>query len=158
MEKNATLNIRISPEVKKSAEVVLTQLGVPMATAIDIFLRQVTLTGSIPFALILPKAPDSINADMMSASQIREKLDEGLADIENGRVRSIKDVIWRRGDDAMPEHARRVVEAAQNELLFKALQLPSGTVDMIRYNADKNAQTVNEYISAIVVGHLSAVS
>jgi len=67
-------------------------------------------------------------------------------------------VIWRRGDDAMPEHAKRVVEAAQNELLLKTLHLPSGAVDMIRYYADKNAQTVNEYISAIMVGHLSAVS
>ena len=95
MEKNATLNIRISPEVKKSAEVVLTQLGVPMATAIDIFLRQITLTGSIPFAITLPKAPDSINADMMSASQIREKLDEGLADIESGRVHSARETFDR---------------------------------------------------------------
>ena len=95
MEKNATLNIRISPEVKKSAEVVLTQLGVPMATAIDIFLRQITLTGSIPFAITLPKAPDSINADLMSVSQIREKLDEGLADIESGRERSARETFDR---------------------------------------------------------------
>ena len=67
-------------------------------------------------------------------------------------------VIWRRGDDTMPEHAKRVVEAAQNELLLKTLHLPSGAVDMIKYYADKNAQTVNDYISAIVVEHISAVS
>ena len=30
-------------------------------------------------------------------------------------------VIWRRGDGAMPEHAKCVVEAAQNELLLKSL-------------------------------------
>ena len=95
MEKNATLNIRINPEVKKSAEVILTQLGVPMATAIDIFLKQVTLTGGIPFAVTLPKVPDSINADMMSTSQIRDKLNEGLADIESGRVRSARDTFDR---------------------------------------------------------------
>ena len=35
MEKTATLNLRINPDVKKSAEIVLSQLGVPMATAID---------------------------------------------------------------------------------------------------------------------------
>ena len=67
-------------------------------------------------------------------------------------------VIWRRGEGAIPEHAKYVVEAAQNELLLKSLQLPSGIVDMIRYNADKNAQTVNEYICAIVVGHLTTAS
>ena len=92
MEKNATLNIRINPEVKKSAEMVLSQLGVPMATAIDIFLKQITLTGGIPFAVTLPKAPDSINADMMSASKIREKLGDGLSDIENDKVRPAREV------------------------------------------------------------------
>ena len=67
-------------------------------------------------------------------------------------------VIWRRGDGAMPEHVKRVVEAAQSELLLKFLQLPSGIIDLIRYNADKNAQTVNEYITAIVVGFLTTAS
>ena len=92
MEKNATLNIRINPAVKKSAEMVLSQLGVPMATAIDIFLKQVALTGSIPFAIALPKAPGSVNADNMTAPQIREKLDEGLSDIEKGRFRPAGEV------------------------------------------------------------------
>jgi addiction module RelB/DinJ family antitoxin len=91
MEKTATLNLRISPEVKKSAETVLSRLGVPMSTAIDIFLKQVTLTGGIPFAITLPKAPDSINADMMSATQIRSKLEEGLADIDNGKTRPARE-------------------------------------------------------------------
>lgn len=62
-------------------------------------------------------------------------------------------VIWRRGDEKMPEHAKRIVEAAQDELLLRSLQLPLEIVDMIRYNADKNAQTVNDYISAIVAGY-----
>ena len=92
MEKTATLNLRVNPDFKKSAEGVLHQLGVPMATAVDMFLKQITLTGGIPFAVTLPKAPDSINADIMNASRIREVLDEGLSDIENGRMHSAKDV------------------------------------------------------------------
>jgi addiction module RelB/DinJ family antitoxin len=95
MEKTATLNIRVSPEVKKSAEIVLTQLGVPMATAIDMFLKQVTLTGGIPFAVALPKVPHSINTDMMSTSQIRLKLKEGLSDIESGNERPAKEAFAR---------------------------------------------------------------
>jgi len=92
MEKTATLNLQVNPEVKKSAEVVLYQLGVPMATAVDMFLKQITLTGGIPFAVTLPKAPESINSDIMSVPRIRAMLDEGLADIENGRVQPAKDV------------------------------------------------------------------
>ena len=95
MEKTATLNLRVNPEVKKSAEGVLQQLGLPMATAIDMFLKQITLTGGIPFAVALPKAPDNINTDTMSVSHIRAMLDEGLEDIDNGRVRQAKDVFAR---------------------------------------------------------------
>ena len=86
MEKTATLNLRINPEDKKSAETVLSKLGVPMATAVNIFLKQVALTGGIPFAVTLPKAPDNINADMMSVSEIQNQLNEGLFDIENGNM------------------------------------------------------------------------
>ena len=62
-------------------------------------------------------------------------------------------VIWRKGDGEMPEHAKRAVKSAQDELLLMSLQLPIEIVDIIRSNADKNAQTINDYISAIVVGH-----
>ena len=47
MEKSTTLNLRVNPTVKMQAEDVLKQLGVPMATAVDMFLRQITLTGGI---------------------------------------------------------------------------------------------------------------
>ena len=103
MEKNATLNIRISPEVKKSAETVLSQLGVPMATAIDMFLKQVTLTGGIPFAVTLPKAPDRVNMDMMSTSQIRDMLNEGLSDIDYGRVDPAREAFARFRDGRSDE-------------------------------------------------------
>lgn len=48
MEKTTTLNLRVNPTVKEQAEGVLKQLGVPMATAIDIYLRQISLTGGNP--------------------------------------------------------------------------------------------------------------
>ena len=103
MKKNATLNIRINPEVKKAAETVLSRLGVPMATAIDMFLKQVLLTGGIPFPVTLPKVPDSINADMMTSSQIRDELNEGLSDINNGRMRPAREVFVRFRDGRSDE-------------------------------------------------------
>ena len=45
---DTTLNLRVNPTVKQQAEDVLKQLGIPMATAIDMYLRQITLTGGIP--------------------------------------------------------------------------------------------------------------
>ena len=86
MEKTTTLNLRVNPEVKRSAEEVLSKLGMPMSIAVDIYLKQISLTGGIPFAVTLPKAPPSLDAERMSAAQIRSHLREGAADIEAGRT------------------------------------------------------------------------
>ena len=58
MEKTATLNLRVNPTVKEQAEIVLARLGVPMSTAINMYLNQISLTGGIPFAVTLPKEPE----------------------------------------------------------------------------------------------------
>ena len=86
MEKTATLNLRVNPTVKQRAEDVLKPLGIPMATAIDMYLNQITLTGGIPFAVTLPKAPVSLNTDFMSIDEIHAKLQEGYDDIKTGKV------------------------------------------------------------------------
>jgi hypothetical protein len=64
-------------------------------------------------------------------------------------------VIWKKGDDGMPEKAKYVVDTARGELLLKTLQLPDEIINAIRYNADKSEQSVNDYIYRIV---LKAVS
>ncbi len=86
MEKTATLNLRVNPTVKERAEAVLSRLGVPMSTAIDMYLNQISLTGGIPFAVTLPKAPDSLNVDQMTDEEFHVKLQKGYDDIKAGRV------------------------------------------------------------------------
>ena len=86
MEKTATLNLRVNPSVKQRAEDVLSRLGIPMSTAIDMYLNQISLTGGIPFSISLPKAPQSLNMDVMSAEEIHNKLQEGYEDVKAGRV------------------------------------------------------------------------
>ena len=49
MEKSATLNLRVNPTLKSDAEKILSRLGIPMSTAVDMFLNQVVLVGGIPF-------------------------------------------------------------------------------------------------------------
>ena len=84
IEKSMMLNVRVSPSVKQQAEDVLKQLGIPMATAIDMYLRQITLTGGIPFSLSLPKAPAALNADTMTDEQLHAALQMGIKEIQNG--------------------------------------------------------------------------
>ncbi|MCM1498999.1 MAG: type II toxin-antitoxin system RelB/DinJ family antitoxin [Clostridium sp.] len=86
MEKTATLNLRVNPNVKQRAEEVLSRLGIPMSTAIDMYLNQISLTGGIPFAITLPNAPAALNADLMNTEEIHAKLKEGYDEIRAGRV------------------------------------------------------------------------
>jgi addiction module RelB/DinJ family antitoxin len=86
VEKSTTLNLRVNPMIKQQAEDVLKQLGVPMATAVDMFLRQITLTGGIPFDVSLPKVPVAINADAMAAEQLRAELMAGYEDMKQGNT------------------------------------------------------------------------
>lgn len=85
MQKSATLNLRVDPDVKQSAEAVLSQLGLSMSMAIDMFLHQVAFTGSIPFKAALPEAPRAVDADVMGDAEFREKILSSLAEIDVGK-------------------------------------------------------------------------
>ena len=85
MQKSATLNLRVDPAVKQSAESVLSQLGLSMSTAVDMFLRQVSLTGGIPFRVALPEAPSSIDVGTLTDEQLLEALSRGLGEADEGR-------------------------------------------------------------------------
>jgi addiction module antitoxin, relB/dinJ family len=95
MEKTATLNLRVNPTVKEQAEIVLSRLGVPMSTAINMYLNQISLTGGIPFAVTLPKAPEDINADVMTDEEIHAKLQNGYDNVKAGRVKKTADALKR---------------------------------------------------------------
>ena len=95
MEKTATLNLRVNPTVKEQAEIVLSRLGVPMSTAINMYLNQISLTGGIPYAVTLPKAPEDINADVMTDEEIHVKLQSGYDDVKAGRVKKAAEAFKR---------------------------------------------------------------
>ena len=69
MAKTDTLNIRIEPNLKREAEKTLDDLGMNVADAVTIFLKQVVLTESIPFEIKKPK----YNQETVEA--IKEALD-----------------------------------------------------------------------------------
>ncbi len=69
MPKTDTLNIRIEPELKKEVEITLNDLGMNIADAVTIFLKQVVMTDSIPFIIRKPK----LNAETIKAIEEAEK-------------------------------------------------------------------------------------
>ena len=54
MAKTTNLYVRIEPELKEQAELVLGQLGIPLSNAVNIFLKQVVMQRGIPFDVKLP--------------------------------------------------------------------------------------------------------
>ena len=69
MSKTDTLNIRIEPELKKEVEQTLNELGMNIAEAVTIFLKQVVMTDSIPFAIKKPR----FNKETMQAIEDAKK-------------------------------------------------------------------------------------
>lgn len=84
------LNLSVDSAVKHDAEIVLNNLGLSMSSAIDIYLKQIALTGRIPFEVGFPMAPNSINAETMTVSEIRTALKSGEEDFKHGRYINAK--------------------------------------------------------------------
>lgn len=89
--KSATLNLRVNPDAKQRAEAVLEKLGMPMSTAIDIYLEQISLKGGIPFAVTLPRKTE-FDADRMDTTEIHEAIQAGIEDADAGRVQDASEV------------------------------------------------------------------
>lgn len=63
MTEKAAINVRVNQETKQNAEKVLNKLGIPMSVAIDMYLRQIALTGGIPFDLSSKKRKNKNDHD-----------------------------------------------------------------------------------------------
>ena len=73
MAKTDNLNIRIEPELKKEVEKTLNDLGMNIADAVTVFLKQVVMTNSIPFMIKKPKYNKETIEALKEADAIMEK-------------------------------------------------------------------------------------
>lgn len=70
MAKTDNINIRIEPELKKEVESTLKDLGMNLAEAITIYLKQIVLTDSIPFVIKKPQFSDEMLKAVKEADEI----------------------------------------------------------------------------------------
>ncbi len=89
--KTSSVYIRVDPETKAQAEMILNQLGIPMSNAVGMFLKQVVLHRGIPFDMTLPDA-SPIAAGGLTKEQFDAEMQKGIDDIDAGRVVSAADV------------------------------------------------------------------
>jgi len=85
MSKSTNLYVRVEPDVKENAEMILTQLGIPMSNAVGIFLKQVILRRGLPFDVTLP-ATQPLDISMLTEDEFHAELEKGYTDIEKGDV------------------------------------------------------------------------
>jgi len=89
MQKTSNLSVRIDPVLKESSERILNQLGIPMSSAITLFLKQVVINNGIPFDVKLPKG--IVNIDDLSDEEIQKEIQKGIDDFDNGRYVSLEE-------------------------------------------------------------------
>lgn len=90
MAKDANVFARVDASLKEQAESILSQLGMPMSSAINIFLNQVVLRRGLPFEVTLPEPPLSIGN--MTKEQLNLELQKGYDDCLAGRVEPAEQV------------------------------------------------------------------
>ena len=83
--RTANVFTRVDPETKEQAEAILNQLGIPMSSAIGMFLKQIVMQRGIPFDIKIPASvPVAIGS--MTKEQFDMELQKGMDDIAAGRV------------------------------------------------------------------------
>ena len=91
MSKSSSVFSRVEPELKEQAEEVLSQLGIPMANAINLYLRQIVLRRGIPFDIKLPHSTP-LNLYALSPERLDAEIQKGFDDSDAGRVVPSKQV------------------------------------------------------------------
>ncbi len=89
--KSANLYARIEPDVKEQAENILSALGIPASSAINMFYKQIILNRGIPFEVKLPTAKP-VDVAELSEAELNAELEKGYADMLAGKTKSAKQV------------------------------------------------------------------
>lgn len=76
MAKTDIINIRVEPELKKEVEATLNDLGMNIADAVTIFLKQIVLTESIPFEIKKPRYNNETLEAIKEANKMMENPSE----------------------------------------------------------------------------------
>ena len=91
MPKSTSVYTRIEPEIKEQAEQILSELGIPMANAINLFLRQVVLQKGIPFDVKLPQKK-LLDYSELSQEQFNIEIEKGITSFNADKIIPAKQV------------------------------------------------------------------
>lgn len=86
--KTANVTARVNPTIKKQAEEVLEQLGIPVSVLIDSLYRQIIMTGSIPYSFSVPSLQ---TRDTLTEAQFNAIMAKGLNEAKTDQGTGVED-------------------------------------------------------------------
>ena len=97
--RSANIIARVEPEVKAKSEAVLSNIGLSMSDAINLFCKQIIIQNGIPFSL-KSEVPPSLDATSWNEEEIVSKVKKGMEDIKKGNARPVEEV-FRELEDGL---------------------------------------------------------
>lgn len=91
MARTANVFTRVDPGIKAQAETVLDQLGISMATAMEIYLRQIALQRKIPFEMKLPDVSKPIAIGALTDEEFNALMDKAAKSYADGLCTDVAD-------------------------------------------------------------------
>lgn len=85
MSKTTSIYARVEPEIKEKAESILSQLGIPMSNAINIFLRQVVLQNGLPFEVRINQNKPVAYEDL-TTEEFNHEMEKGFKNLNEGKI------------------------------------------------------------------------
>lgn len=80
-----TVSLRLDDNMKKELDIMCEEMGMNITTFFMIYAKRALRERRIPFAVeALPAAPASVNAEIMSATEIRNKLKHSYDQVAEG--------------------------------------------------------------------------
>lgn len=89
MAKTSNLYVRIEPDLKEQAEKILSALGIPSSSAINMFYKQIVIQRGLPFDVKLP-ANGVLDINNMTEEEIDRELQKGIDAVSKGNVKPAK--------------------------------------------------------------------
>lgn len=102
--KSANVAARVEPEIKEKAETILSELGIPVSTAINMFYRQVVLWNGMPFRPAIP-ANRPLARDEMSREEFDARLEIGFTQAKADQSSPADEVFSRLIEEVSGESA-----------------------------------------------------
>ena len=93
MSKTVMVNFKLDPEVKRSMELICSDIGISMSTAFTIFAKKVVNERRIPFELSSPKPIDPVPFQPQTEEQLFSRIDRAVSEIGSEKCEELDNVV-----------------------------------------------------------------